>query len=290
MKSRLIWYSAAIVGTCMTATLGMFVREISPGNDFAITFGRFAVGFICLASLRLPTRKDQGERNIRLSWALIGAGIAMPLFVVCYIKAILAGTFASAAFLLYVGPLIASLLAAVWVGEGFTRLNGLLLGGALLGTLLITEFKLPQESEQVESLVYGLLSGVFYGLFLFLNNSKVQGQAASLTSTFYQFLCAALVMLPLVIIAGVNLTRDDLFWIAAIGIIHGFVALTLMIASLGHLKTIEYGTISYGEPVVAALIGVVGYHESLTALQIIGCCAVFVAGIMRVFIKETPST
>jgi drug/metabolite transporter (DMT)-like permease len=165
-------------------------------------------------------------------------------------------------------------------------MGGLLLGSALLGTLFITEFKFPEDSAQLESLIFGLLSGLFYGLFLLLNNRKLQGDGAGFTTTIYQFLFAVLVTIPVVIITGINLTLSDLVWIIAIGVIHGFGALTLVIMSLGHLKTIEYSTISYGEPVVAALIGGVAYHEKMSILQLAGCFFVLVAGIARVFIRE----
>jgi drug/metabolite transporter (DMT)-like permease len=272
----------------MMATLGVFVRNVSPGNEFVIALGRFGIGLVCLTGLLVLRRGNHTGKTTRVSWGLVGSGIMMPLFVVCYFKAVLTGPLANAAFLLYLGPLIASSLAAVWLGEGFNRISGLLLGCALLGTLFITEFRFPQDPDQIESLVFGLLSGVFYGLFLLFNNQKIQGDGASFAGIFYQFLFATLVMIPVVVIAGNNLTRPDLPWIAGIGVIHGFVALTLVITALGHLKTIEYGTISYGEPVMAALIGGIAYHERISLLQIIGCLFVLMAGIARVLVREEP--
>jgi drug/metabolite transporter (DMT)-like permease len=288
MKEKLVWYLAAIMGTGMMATLGVFVRNVSPGNEFVIALGRFGIGLVCLAGLRALKWGNNTGKTTHVSWALVGSGLMMSLFVVCYFKAVLSGTLANAAFLLYLGPLIASSLAAVWLGEGFNRVSGLLLGCALLGTLFITEFRLPQDSDQIESLVFGLLSGLFYGLFLLLNNKKIQGNGASFAGIFYQFLFATLVMIPVVVITGNNLTRPDVPWIAGIGVIHGFVALTLVITALGHLKTIEYGTISYGEPVAAALIGGIAYHERISLLQVIGCLFVLGAGIARVLVQEGP--
>jgi drug/metabolite transporter (DMT)-like permease len=290
VKEKLGWYLAAIASTGIMATLGVFVREVSPGNEYAIALGRFGIGWLCLAGLLTFKRGTGIGKPVRLSWALVGAGVALPLFVVCYFKAVLSGTLANAAFLLYLGPLIASTLAALWLGEGFDRISVLLLGGALLGTLFITEFRLPDTSEQIESLVFGLLSGLFYGLFLLFNNSKLQGGGARLASTFYQFLIAAVVMIPVVAVTGVNLTPSDVPWVVAVGVIHGCVALTLVIAALGHLKTIEYGTISYGEPVTAALIGVIAYHERTSVLQVVGCLLVLAAGIARVLIREDSSS
>jgi drug/metabolite transporter (DMT)-like permease len=129
-----------------------------------------------------------------------------------------------------------------------------------------------------------------YGLFLLFNSSKLQGGGARFAITSYQFLVATLVMIPVVAITGINLTPSDVPWVVAVGVFHGFVALTLVIVSLGHLKTIEYGTISYGEPVVAALIGGIAYHERTSLLQVVGCLLVLAAGIARVFIREDSSS
>ncbi len=285
-KDRLLWMFAALAGTGIMATLGVFVRQVSPGNEFAIALGRFGIGLLCLVVLRALTRPGQaGERPARL-WVSAGSGVFLALFVVSYFKAVMSGTLASAAFLLYLGPLIASTLAAAWLGEGLDWTNGLLLGCALLGTVFITEFKLPTGPAQVESLVFGFLSGVFYGLFLLFNNPRLSGNSAGLSRTFTQFAFATLVMIPVIAVAGANLTLADVPWILAIGVLHGFLALTLVIAALGHLKTIEYGTLSYGEPVAAALLGVVLYDERLSAWQIIGGGLVLAAGLARVLIRE----
>ncbi|GAB4463317.1 MAG: DMT family transporter [Anaerolineae bacterium] len=279
------WYLAAFAATFIMATLGVFVREVSPGNELVVALGRFGIGFVCLAGLAALKRGDPTP-PARVTGALVASGVCLALFVVFYFKAVLSGPLANAAFLLYLGPLVASTLAALWLGEGFNRMSGVLLGGALLGTLFITEFRIPDSADQVESLVFGVLSGVFYGLFLLLNNPKLQGAGSSYARTRYQFLFATLALVPVVALDGVSLRLADLPWIIAVGVLHGFVALTLVVASLGYLRTIEYGTISYGEPVMAALLGVVLYSESISLLQVVGCLFVLVAGIARVFLRE----
>jgi drug/metabolite transporter (DMT)-like permease len=305
VSHKLVWYGAAVAATAMMATLGVFVRHVSAGNEYGIALGRFSIGLVCLtiwrastsppspsvgarlaapwAEFALPLRRMRLDRR---SWPLIASGIALPVFVICYFKAVTSGPLANAAFLLYLGPLIASTLAALWLGEGFNRISVALLGCALLGTLFITEFRLPDSTDQIENLVFGSLSGLFYGLFLLFNNRKLLGEIDSLAATSTQFLIAALVMIPVVGVTGIDLQPSDLPWILAVGVIHGFLALTLVIAALAYLKTIEYGTISYGEPVIAALLGGLLYNEHISLLQGIGCGLVLVAGIVRVLIRD----
>lgn len=326
MSHKLVWYGAAVAATAMMATLGAFVRRVSAGNEYGIALGRFSIGLVCLMIWRAstsppsplsirwrerveaqqaaggrgvvhygPTNTGRYGRTTKCIamplrkwrwWPLIASGIALPVFVICYFKAMTSGPLANAAFLLYLGPLIASTLAALWLGEGRNRINVALLGCALLGTLFITEFRLPDSTDQIESLVFGSLSGLFYGLFLLFNNRKLLGEIDSLAATSTQFLIAALVMIPVVGVTGIGLQPSDLPWILAVGVIHGFLALTLVIAALAYLKTIEYGTISYGEPVMAALLGGLLYDERISLLQGIGCGLVLVAGIARVLIRD----
>jgi len=47
-------------------------------------------------------------------------------------------------------------------------------------------------------------------------------------------------MLPVAGASGISLEPSDVPWIVAVGVLHGFLALTLVIAALGHLKTVEY--------------------------------------------------
>jgi len=281
-----IWYLAAIVATFIMSTLGVFVRHVSPGNELTIALGRFGIGLLCLVGLAAFKRDHDSVQPVRITWALVGSGVCLALFVVFYFKAVVSGPLANAAFLLYLGPLVASSLAAIVLAEGFSRTSAILLGVALLGTLFITEFRIPDSVDQVNSLVFGFLSGVFYGLFLLLNNRQFQRSGSSLGRTRYQFLFASLVLVPVVALDGVALEWSDIPWIAAVGVLHGVVALTLVVAALGYLRTVEYSTISYGEPVMAALLGVALYDESISLLQIVGCFLVLVAGIARILVRE----
>jgi drug/metabolite transporter (DMT)-like permease len=61
-----------------------------------------------------------------------------------------------------------------------------------------------------------------------------------------------------------NVTLKDVNWLMAIVLFQGFLAIFLFTFAVRHLKTVEYGTVSYVEPLIASLIGVFLYSESLT--------------------------
>jgi len=68
----------------------------------------------------------------------------------------------------------------------------------------------------------------------------------------------------------------------AIGLFQGFLAISLFTFAVKHLKTFEYGTVSYIEPLIASLIGVFLYSESLTLFQFVGCTIIFAGELIPV--------
>ena len=55
-----------------------------------------------------------------------------------------------------------------------------------------------------------------------------------------------------------------------------------MITAIQLLEVHEYGTISYLEPMVATLLGVLVYAETVSFWQAIGCLMILVAGVKQV--------
>jgi drug/metabolite transporter (DMT)-like permease len=289
---KLKWYVLAAVGVMTTGTLGPAVRSVSDGNDEAIIFGRYSIGFICMAIAILIIFKDERKGVARIKRKplilLFFTGICLAYLGFAYVRAIQLGSLAEAGFLLYSGPLIAT--AVVARRENLSLVAGALLGCAVLGTLLITGFKLPWNTNLEDSVRYGILAGLLYGLYLYFNNQEMQQSVLGRVSAFYQFFFAALVMVPLVVYAGTNLIPKDFIFITIIGVIHGFAALSLVISALKYLETNEYGSISYLEPATAAIIGFIFCNETLSIAQAVGCAIILFAGVARarLLVKKKP--
>jgi drug/metabolite transporter (DMT)-like permease len=73
------------------------------------------------------------------------------------------------------------------------------------------------------------------------------------------------------------------------GFFQGFLAVTLMIFSIVYLKAYQYGTISYLEPVVASLAGLVLYDETITLQQALGGILILSSGVTQILlaVKDT---
>ncbi len=212
----------------------------------------------------------------------------MAMVSLCYINSINSTSLANAAFLLYLAPLIAVGIAAIILKENFTLLNGGLLCLAFLGFLFFLEFKFSLNADKSKGFLWGIGSAIFYALYIVFNR-KIPGEIPALTRSFYQLLFGAITMLPFLDASIQSVSLKDINWLMAIGLFQGFMAISLFTFAVKHLNTVEYGTISYIEPLVASIIGVVLYSESLSFLQFTGCAIIFSGGMLQVIATKNKS-
>ncbi len=279
-NTKIIGYAAAIMSVMLTGAMGIFVRNISLDGSI-ITFARLGLGLVFLFFFLILKKEIKTVKITKFSYSLLFTGILMAMVSLCYINAINSTSLANAAFLLYLAPLIAVGMAAVLLKEKFTLLNGGLLCLAFLGFLFFLEFKFSLNMDESKGFLWGIGSAITYALYIVFNR-KIPAQIPALTRSFYQLLFGAVTMLPFLDASIQNVTLKDVNWLMAIGLFQGFLAISLFTFAVKHLKTVEYGTVSYVEPLIAALIGVFLYSESLTLFQFIGCTIVFSGGMIQV--------
>jgi len=280
-NTKIIGYISAITSTILMGSMGIFVRNIST-DGYIITFARLGLSLFFLI-LYLVAKREIGKiKQTNFSFYLPLTGALMSVSILCYINAIKNTSLATAVFLLYLAPIIASGLATIIVREKLTYLNFILLCMAFIGFLFLLEFKFSLNINELKGYIWGIFSAICYALYLVFNR-KTPEKIPVLVRSFYQFLFGAIVMLPFLDFSVINgLTARNLYWLLSVGLFQGFFALSLLITAIKYLKTVEYGTISYLEPLVASLIGFLLYSEKLTLLQFIGCTIVFFAGIIQI--------
>jgi len=279
-NSKMIGYGAALLATVLLATVGIFVRNIST-NVYVITLARVGMGLVFLLIYMLFKGELKHVQATKPSFYIIATGVLLAGACICYINAIKTTSLANAVFLLYLGPLLAVGLAAVILKEKFTPLNGVLLGLAFLGFLFLIEFKFSFDMSESKGLLWGIASGLCYAFYIICNRS-ISTKVPALTRSFYQLLFATISLIPFLDGSMYSIIKSDILWLIAIGFFHGFLAFTCIAIALKHLKAVEYGTISYVEPIVASIIGFTIYSESITVLQFIGCAIVFTGGMIQI--------
>jgi drug/metabolite transporter (DMT)-like permease len=282
LSTKYIGYASAVISTVLLGSVGIFVRNISL-DEYVITVARLGIGFLFLIIFLIPRREMPRLRLKNFSFPLISTGILLALTMLFYMKAINSTSLANAVFLLYLGPIIAAGISAVFLKEKFTFLNIVLLCLAFLGFLFLLEFKISLTLDNSQGFLWGVGAAVCYASYIVINRI-IPIKIGSMTRSFYQFLFGLVVMIPF-IFKSVNLdvSLSDIYWLTGIAFFQGFLAITLIIVAIKNLKTVEYGTISYVEPLVASFIGFMLYNERLTTLQIIGCTIILASGLIRVF-------
>ncbi len=282
LQPTLLAYAAATLATCSMGTMGVFIRHL-PFNDQTIALIRFSLGFLLLAGIAL-CRGRCGARALRPSLYPILGGVFIALCMLCYIKAIKLTTLADAAFLLYLGPLLAVAVAFVLLGERLSAASSLLILVAFLGCVLILGFGAGSNPTAWRGNLFGLGAGLFYALFIVANRMTPR-EIPPLTRACYQLLCAALVVAPFADFGAARPGYTDLVWALAMGFTQGLLGVGLMIFAIGRLQAYQYGTISYVEPVVAAWTGMALYGETMTLRQALGGLVILGSGIAQALLS-----
>lgn len=281
MNNQSIGFSSAVIATLLMGSIGVLIRHISVDGSI-IAFSRFTLGFLFLAVFLLLSKRRQAFK-VKISSALLFSGVFLALGVLFYILVIKTTTLANAVFLLYLAPLLASVFGHFLLKEKINALNALLVVLAFLGSLCLLEFNISLNKIDASGQLFGFAAAFCYAFFI-IANRKIASETSGFSRAFYQMLFAGLTLLPFVIgnIDSAALYHDGI-WLLGIGFFHGFIALTLMIVSLRYLHIHEYATVSYLEPIIAAIIGYVIYNEALSWLQFSGGILIIACGFMQMY-------
>lgn len=276
-------YVADLGAATLMGSMGVFVRHL-PVDPQLIACARFGIGLLLLTALLALTGRLAVMRT-PFSWTLPASGCAIALCALFYMKAIKAVSLTTAVFLLYLGPVLATLIAFVALKERLTLRHALLVATAFLGYLCILEFDVALEMANRAGYVYGLLSAVFYALFIVINRT-IPHDVPLPARAFFQLLSATLLLLLWPAAEPWHIRQADGYGLIAVGFLYGFLAVTLMIYAMQYLKAYEYSTLAYVEPLVATLFGLLLYSESLSLLQVTGCVLIFASGLTQAYLSR----
>lgn len=282
MNSQFRGFVSAIISAVIMGSIGILVRNVSVDGS-VIAFSRFALGLLFLTVFLLLGKRWEAFR-VKLSIALFFSGVFLALGVLFYILAIKTTTLANAVFLLYLAPLLASVLGHFFLQEKISAFKALLILLAFVGSLCLLEFNFSLDVTDTSGQLFGFAAAFCYAFFI-ITNRKIASAISGMSRAFYQLLFACLVLLPFMETVDLPSLHHDAIWLLAIGFFHGFIAITLMILSLRYLRSYEYATVSYLEPIIATIIGYLMYNESLSWLQFSGCVLIIVCGFMQIYVS-----
>ena len=287
-----------LVGTFSRGATNGLPTEAKQTIGAFLACGRMTVAFIGFVILAIATKKLRAAFKTRPTFAVIMGGVTIGLSLGFYISSTLMTTIANAVFLIYTGPLFCAILALIFRKEKINLFQGICLALVFVGMLmtigLLTidqgglSFGLnlsansPEYPHKSLGDLYGLISGVLYGLSMFF-----LGYRKDLDSTVrgvWNFLWAAVATLIMSLILkpwkGVaQFTGTNWAWAIGLFIVCGLVALGFLVVAGRNLPAVDYATIAYWECPVAILCGVLIIGESFTVTGAIGGLLIIIGGM-----------
>ena len=276
-----------IIAACFWGSMGIFVRRLTTfGFDsIQIVSIRVTLGAL-IFSLFLLIRERSGFRiSLRDIPLFLGLGLGSILFfTVCYFAAITIMPLSTAAILLYTSPIWIMLMSALFFQEKMNSRKVIALFLAFGGCVLVSG--ISGDGITFTGLLLGLGSGIGYGLYSILGTVALR-KYSPYTVTTYTFLIAAVgswvICRPVDMISKFE-EADDIAGLiffciltALVTAVIPFLAYTLGLRSVEASKA---GIIATIEPVVATLVGIICFSETLTLLSGIGITLVLAAVII----------
>lgn len=276
-----------ILAGCFWGSMGIFVRKLGTYGFSAIQIVSIRITLAALIfSLVLLVKDCRGfkisPKDIPL---FLGLGFGSILFfTVCYFTAITMMPLSTAAILLYTSPVWIMLMSIFFFHEKLNKRKLIALALAFGGCVLVSG--ISGEGMTVTGLLVGLGSGIGYGLYSILGKIALR-KYSSYTVTTYTFIFAAagswIISRPADMIAKFSAAPDLGFLIvlcfltALITAVIPFLSYTIGLESVEASKA---GIIATIEPMVATLIGILVFSETLTIMSGAGILLILAAVVI----------
>jgi drug/metabolite transporter (DMT)-like permease len=271
-------YILVLIAGVSWGLIGVFTKVIDV-LGFTEMQMLFVKGVLATTVLFLITLyKDKSQLKLK-NWKdiryFIGTGIiSFTFFSWAYMKAVNLTNLGVAAVLLYTAPTFVMLFSIFLFGEKMTKTKGIVLLMTFVGCVLVTG--LLEGGAAVitwQGIGIGLAAGIGYALYSIFGTYAIKAGYGSLTISLYTFLLATITMTfltePVVVVSQITAMGQ---WPLAVS----FALLTTVVPYLCYTKGLSGMPASKAsvtatiEPVVAAVIGIVVFHEGVSMLKLTG--------------------
>ncbi len=271
MKSNKKERMMLLVSMAVFGTLAPFVRRIGVSSGelalYRAILAALLIGVFLLVT-KQPIRVKGLGRELPL---LLLSGMAMGINWILLFEAYKYTTVSAATLSYYFAPVIVTVVSPFLFKEKLTGKQILCFVMSTIGLVLVNGAALGGGNDLL-GVLFGLGAAVFYACVILLN--KFIKGVTGIHRTFLQFLSAIVILIPYVACTGgVTLwALDAVGWVCLliVGFVHTGVTYCLYFSSLKELPGQQAAILSYIDPLVAIVIGVLVLGEPLSAQQLIG--------------------
>lgn len=276
--NRLVGIVLVAVSAAAFGTLAIFGRyAFADGMDaLTILFLRFSLAAVLMLALLFARREPLPRGSVLLR--LIGMGaIGYVGQTFAYLTALKYASAGLVALLLYLYPIFVALLAALVLHEPITRLKGLALGLAMIGTVLTV----GPSGGQMIGILLAVAGAVIYSIYIIVGTG-VMRHASAVQSSAVIFAAAGVCSGMLMMMNGPHLPATGKGWAAIISIvvIATLIPVSTFLAGLERIGPTNAAMLSTLEPVVTVLLAYWWLNETLTPVALIGGGLILVAVLL----------
>lgn len=254
-------------------TLAPFVRNISVSSGELALYRAILATALIGCFLLITKQKAAFPAPGKELYLLVLSGVAMGFNWILLFEAYKYTTVAIATLSYYFAPVIVTVVCPFLFKEKLTRKQILCFLMSTLGlSLVIGITNLGSGGNDAIGIAFGLGAAVLYALVILLN--KFIKGVTGIHRTCLQFLAAIAVLIPYVAFtSGFHLGGLDLTgWscLLIVGLVHTGITYCLYFTALKDLSGQESAILSYMDPLVAVIIGVVILKEPISWQQLVG--------------------
>lgn len=243
------------------------------------------ISFAALLLLVVILIKDRRLLKIKLKDIpiFVGMGLCCLGSSVFYLWDIeMVGSSAVPALLLDTSPIFVLILSVIFLKEKITVIKIISLILTIAGVLLVTGVFNTKSAVSFTAILIGLLAGISYALYSIVNKKGIE-KYNSLTLTFYAFLVAMVIYVPLSgIIGNLKLLLDvkTIGFSLGLGGVSTVLPFVLYSVGLKKLPASKVSIFANIELVVATIVGVLYFKDTFSLLKIFGFVLVITSIIL----------
>lgn len=262
-----------ILSMTIFGTLAPFVRNVSVSSG-ELALYRAVLATILIGTFLLVTGQKLPRKSLGIElFLLLSSGIAMGFNWILLFEAYKYTTVAISTLSYYFAPVIVTIVCPFLFKEKLTGKQILCFVLSTAGlSLVIGIHNLGKGGNDTIGILFGLGAAVLYATVILLN--KFIKGVTGIHRTFLQFVAAILVLIPYVAFTGgfhlSSLNGTGWICLLVVGLVHTGITYCLYFSSLKELPGQETAILSYIDPLVAVIIGVVVLGEPLSWQQLAG--------------------
>lgn len=268
-----------LISAASFGALAIFVRiAYANGIDTpTLLFMRFSIAAICLGAVMVARRTPLPRgRDLTIVMLMGAVGYAGQSF--CYLSALHYASAGLVALLLYLYPVIVTVLAAAFLHETITRTKLLALVFGLAGSALTIG---PAADAKPMGILLGIGAALIYAIYITVG-SRVLTRVSPLQLATMVSVSASAVFGVVMLVNGAAFPGNATGWLAtiAIALISTVVAILAFFAGLERVGPVNASTLSTAEPIVTLVLAWLFLGEGITLLRMTGGAMILLAVIL----------